>query len=202
MFRTDIINSLISKFNYDKYLEIGVYKPERNFNSINISYKVGVDPEPNAKARFCCTSDEFFKTNTNSFDIIFIDGLHYSDQVYKDFENSLRFINPNGTIMFHDCNPSQRIHQEIPKKVVHWNGDCWKAWVKIRNEYPDLESFVIDTDEGCGIIKIWNKNFKKQNNVDVVLDYSDLEDNREQILNLVDVEWFKNWLKQSPKILL
>ena len=37
------------------------------------------------------TSDEFFKQNEDTYDVIFIDGLHTSDAVYRDINNSLKF---------------------------------------------------------------------------------------------------------------
>ena len=35
-----------------------------------------------------------------------------------------------------------------------WTGDVWKAIAKIRIERDDLQIKVIDTDYGCGIIRI------------------------------------------------
>ena len=44
MKRTDIINALVNKYNYNTYLEIGVRHLEDNFNHINCIDKIGVDP--------------------------------------------------------------------------------------------------------------------------------------------------------------
>ncbi|HEX4839282.1 MAG TPA: hypothetical protein VFU89_02430 [Rhabdochlamydiaceae bacterium] len=57
--RTDLINYLIVKNGYKKYLEIGVADGE-NFRRINAPEKVGVDPSPAASATYRMTSDEFF----------------------------------------------------------------------------------------------------------------------------------------------
>ena len=43
--RTSIINHLIKKNNFKKYLEIGVRKGN-NFNKIEIDFKIAVDPNP------------------------------------------------------------------------------------------------------------------------------------------------------------
>ena len=51
----------------------------------------------------------------------------------------------------------KKIHQEIPRKSDYWNGDVWKAYVRVRNERKDVEMCVVDTDTGVGIIKILNK---------------------------------------------
>ena len=44
------------------------------------------------------TSDAFFATNKESFDFIFIDGLHEANQVFRDAMNSLEWLNPGKAI--------------------------------------------------------------------------------------------------------
>jgi hypothetical protein len=58
--RTDLLNHLAEKYDLQRYLEIGVQVPELNFDKINCPDKIGVDPDPSAKATFCKSSDEFF----------------------------------------------------------------------------------------------------------------------------------------------
>ena len=50
------------------------------------------------------TSDEFFKNYKNNidFDLIYIDGSHYSKDVYNDAINSLKVLKKNGYIIFDD----------------------------------------------------------------------------------------------------
>ncbi len=71
--------------------------------------KTGVDPSPRRVLAewemHQMTSDAFFATNTSKFDLIFIDGLHTSDQVIKDIFNALAALAKNGVIAVHDCNP-------------------------------------------------------------------------------------------------
>lgn len=158
MKRWEILNRFISERDYKSYLEIGIHDPNDNFNKIYIANKVGVDPDPNSNATYITRSDDFFANNTEKFDIVFIDGLHEAHQVYKDIKNALKFINPGGIIMCHDCNP---ISMEGAKDFedfqledygkYSWNGDCWKAFVKYRFESDYLVYTLID-DEGCGII--------------------------------------------------
>lgn len=59
--RTDLLNHLATKYNLKRYLEIGVQNPIQNFDKIICEYKVSVDPDPNAHASFCKTSDDFFE---------------------------------------------------------------------------------------------------------------------------------------------
>ena len=113
-------------------------------------------------------SDDFFITNDEKFDCIFIDGLHHYDQVKKDIENSIKFLNENGIILIHDCLPNNINAQAVPRTEVDWNGDVWKAFVEIRTK-PYLDSYTCYADHGIGVIlkrnntsllNIDTKNFK------------------------------------------
>jgi len=153
MNRIEIINGLIQKNNYKRYLEIGVRGGDC-FNNINCENKVGVDPDKGSAATIFNTSDEFFKSFKGKFDIIFIDGLHHADQVEKDILNSLKHLSNGGTIVMHDCLPTSKRMQEIPlMEQSEWTGDTWKAYFKLRTERSDLEMAVVDCDWGCGIIR-------------------------------------------------
>ena len=186
MLRSELINIIINKTNAKKYLEIGVYDGV-NFNSINCSHKVGVDPDETSAATFHLSSDDFFYQNKDNFDVIFIDGLHHADQVYKDILNSLMFLNDGGHIVCHDMNPTQEKHQIVPYQGGIWNGDCWKAFVKLRQERSDLEMFVVDTDHGCGLIKKGNQ---KTLSLNIDLNWNDFEKNKKQWLNIISVGEF------------
>ena len=101
MLRTDIINRLIEKHKYKSYLEIGIGDAV-NYRLINCENKSNVDPcfdnydsQATAMVINRCTSDEFFSKNTEKFDIIFIDGLHEYEQVYRDIINSLNALQQN-----------------------------------------------------------------------------------------------------------
>ena len=153
MLRTDIIQKFITKRNYKSYLEIGTYR-NVNFDKITIDNKVSIDPDLEAKATYQMTSDEFFAVNQDKFDIVFIDGLHEHNQVYKDIQNSLKFLNPNGVIILHDCMPKNEKMQLWDNKshqFEEWTGDTWKAYYKALNEI-NYKVYVLDTDYGCGVI--------------------------------------------------
>ena len=192
MKRTEIIQSLINKTNAKKYLEIGM-GPGINFSNIKCEYKICVDPTPTVPVTFNLTSDEFFKQNNETFDVIFIDGLHWAEQVYKDIINSLNVLNDDGYIICHDINPHSEFIQQYPqpKAESEWTGDCWKAWVKLRSENDKLNMFVVDTDYGCGIISRGRQSLIKINDV---LTWEDLNNNRISLLNLISIDEFKQKL--------
>jgi len=188
MTRTSIIQLLIDKVGAKKYLEIGM-GPGVNFNEIKCDFKVSVDPTPTVRVTYTMTSDEFFKKNKEIFDVIFIDGLHWSDQLHKDIINSLSVLNEGGYIICHDINPMDELIQRYPQPVKEseWTGDCWKAWVRLRSERNDLIMEVVDTDYGCGII---TRGLQEKININEDLTWDFLDKNRREILNLISVENF------------
>ena len=187
MKRWDIINQLIEQFGMTRYLEIGTQKDEC-LSKIKCKHKVGVDPSPmwhsitNSTGFYKMTSDDYFAQNTEKFDIVFIDGLHHAEQATKDIDNALKLIDYEGAVVVHDCNPVLKESQIIPEPVVkNWNGDIWKAWVRLRRR-DLLSMYVINTDHGVGVIQ-WGFS-----NLLVVpeeeLTFENLEKNRKKWLNL------------------
>ena len=184
--RYDIIKKIIEKKKYSSYLEIGCFEDE-TFNKINIDKKVGVDPNSGGNVRL--TSDNFFKINKDTFDIIFIDGLHTFEQVKKDITNSLNILNKNGVLLLHDCLPQKIRDQASPRAHEHWNGDVWKAIVECRTQ-KDIDTYTCFADQGIGVIfkrpnhNILNlnyKNFKK-------IKFKDYYYNYKEYMNLIDVK--------------
>ena len=192
MTRTEIINGFIYKNNYKSYLEIGVNTPSQpgyNWVGVKIDIKHGVDP--NVDTTYRMTSDDFFENYiTQKYDIIFIDGLHIFEQVYRDIINSLNNLNEGGIIVVHDCNPVTEITQRRVRASDAWHGDVWKAIVKLRIENSDLDICTVNTDEGCGIIKKGKQDLLFVNDNVNVYDYSFLEENRKIALNLINVDEF------------
>lgn len=187
MTRTEIIQSLIDLHCYKSYLEIGVQNGV-NFNAVKCNNKVGVDPDMKSKATIFQPSDLFFTLNSETFDIIFIDGLHESEQVMSDLENAYVCLNKGGVIVVHDCNPEKEIHQRVPRESKIWNGDVWKAFIQFRSD----DDFVIDTDCGVGII--WQgggvHSADLLNGLDLV--WTNFVQNKKRWLNLISVDEFKN----------
>tara|TARA_B110000977_G_scaffold87030_1_gene115886 strand:- start:776 stop:1453 length:678 start_codon:yes stop_codon:yes gene_type:complete len=148
-FRWDLIKYLHEKNNFKSYLEIGCDNNQL-FSRINIKKKFGVDPSSGGNIRK--TSDEFFKNNKETFDLVFIDGLHEYSQVKKDILNSLKFLNKDGLILVHDCLPESMSKQAVPRYRMLWNGDVWKAIVDLRQD-KNIEIYTCEADEGISIIQ-------------------------------------------------
>lgn len=155
---------------------------------------------------FELTSDDFFSAKADylrqagGIDVIFIDGLHLYEQVVIDVENALQFLNPGGVILLHDCNPASAaaaIRGKSPDEIKknpppgwtgEWNGDVWKAIVELRSQRSDLDISVFNCDYGIGYItKSPAKKMLAFSTAEVLkLEYKDLEENRQELLNLKD----------------
>jgi len=150
--RAFIINYLVKKYNYKSYLEIGCNLDD-TFSKVLVENKVGVDPNSGGTIRL--TADDFFEKNDQTFDIIFIDGLHKDYQVIKDVENSLQVLNKNGTIVLHDCKPlleDEAQDDEYESRSGIWNGTVWKALIYLKS-LNDIDIRVLDCDWGIGIVR-------------------------------------------------
>ena len=181
--RLEIVQNIIEKKKYKSYLEIGTFDDEL-FSFIKCEKKIGVDPYSGGTHRMY--SDDFFIANDEKFDCIFIDGLHHYDQVKKDIENSIKFLNENGIILIHDCLPNNINAQAVPRTEIDWNGDVWKAFVEIRTK-AYLDSYTCYADHGIGVIlkrnnrsllNIDTKNFKS-------LKFNYFYKNHKRIMNII-----------------
>lgn len=146
----DIIEEAFIKNKYRSYLEIGC-QYDACFRRIPAERKVGVDPYMGGTHRM--TSSQYWFENAETFDCIFIDGLHESSQVYEDIINAMHRLNPGGVIFVHDIHPESEIMQRVPRETGEWTGDVWKAWKKTKHECPDFEFEEIDIKYGLGKIR-------------------------------------------------
>jgi len=190
IYRWDLIQFLINKYKFQNYLEIGCDK-DQSFSKIIIKNKVGVDPISGGTIR--ASSNNFFIKNKNTFDIIFIDGLHHYNQVLTDINNSLNILNNNGFILVHDCLPRTLAQQAVPRYRGSWQGDVWKAIVELRTK-ENLDIITCKIDFGVAIIrKKINQNLLKIDCVDFSkLKFKDYYYNHNKLMNIIS---YKNTLE-------
>lgn len=151
--RLELIQHFIRKTKCTDYLEIGCDK-NQVFSKIKMKNKIGVDPARGGTHRM--TSDQFFERhNKKEYDVIFIDGLHYYDQVARDVINGLKVLKPHGAILIHDMLP--RTPEEaivpIPENAGVWLGDVWKLIFDLAN-CADIDFRIARTDCGVGVITL------------------------------------------------
>lgn len=160
MTRWELCNDHLALFHPSRFLEIGVKRGTAG-KRIQADFKLGVDPEPAGLAHkyytqlYKQTSDEFFAEQANgslNLHCVLVDGLHHADQAMRDVLHSLDHLSPVGIIVLHDCNPQTEGAQIVPRQQVHWNGDVWKVIVTLRATRSDLRVYVLDMDEGLGVI--------------------------------------------------
>jgi hypothetical protein len=191
--KEELMNHLIRKFGYKTYLEIGVMNGEC-IRRIQIQHKDGVDPVKRVSdVNYEMESDKFFSSHTDKrYDLIFVDGHHDSEYVHRDINNSLNRLNTNGTIIVHDCYPTNPSHA-VKMRYIHtseWNGDGYKVINGIiHNHSNDLECFVVNFDWGVGVIRKKNAN-PVTVNYNESFSWEQMIANPKETLNLVSPEEF------------
>jgi len=156
---TQLLNALIEKYNLKSYLEIGVQNPANNFDKIKCERKVAVDPcikgifenDDSLITEYGWESDVYFSKKTETFDLIFIDGLHHADQVQRDFENSLRCLSDNGYIVIHDVLPANEAGTIVPRETKMWWGNVYQ-WAMNICKYDGIIYKTFDIDNGCMLV--------------------------------------------------
>lgn len=227
--RLTCINLLIKKRNFKNYLEIGVFLG-KVFFYVKVTHKTAVDPQfrfghyrrfkrifigiTNLWARFYKkTSDDFFRKDApqlysrRPLDICLVDGMHEYEYALRDVENALLHLQRQGVILMHDCNPAQlenavTFDQWKSRQYTGlWNGDVWKTILHLRSYRHDVTVFVLDCDEGIGVVT-WGSpehklNFTKEQIQ--ALTYEDLAQNRSAWLNLKEPSYFFEYFGIDPK---
>jgi len=238
--RYDMIQACIDvikkKKNKVNYLEIGV-QTGYCFFKIKADNKLAVDPDFIIKLKnkvksyfnnfsnfnnefFELTSDDFFAQKSDrikeigGLDVVFIDGLHLYEQVIKDIENSLQYLNKGGVILVHDCNPlnenaavraytsAEVAAMNLPGYDYIWNGDVFKAIVGLRATRKDIDILVINSDHGVGIITQGEADSPLTLTETQLanLNYADLDKNRESYLNLKQPGYFPTFISKIAKV--
>lgn len=185
MHRYDIINKLIKKYDYKSYLEIGTQFGQC-FQHIDIENKICVDPVKSYdKLTHEMTSDDFFQQNKEKFDIIFVDGLHTEEQCLKDILNSVKVLNKNGSIIVHDCLPSDEKFTD-----PGWNGTVYRSIIELRYWYSDVDVKVIDTDCGCGFIRKGKQDPYNKVPISLAKTFEYYNNNKKDLMNMISVNEF------------
>ena len=203
---TDILNFLVEKYKFQSYLEIGVNYNGANYNQIQITNKEGIKPQPLEYPISQVYSDVFFKiTDENKkWDLIFNEGVHTLEQTYIDARNSIKHLNEGGFILIHDCNPPTEYHQrpyeEFVKMGGAWNGQAYRAFIRLKNELRDWSCFVIDIDWGCAILtprKIL-KNIQLTYGIGRIT-WEIFDKNRKELMQIITAEEFENAINDNIK---
>jgi hypothetical protein len=109
-----VIEQLVCGIPDCRYLEVGVrWATCWNRVAPLAAWAEGIDIDPAVKEHVktevpvqIMSSDDYFRLNrSKTFDVIFLDGDHSFEQISKDFENALRLLSREGTVVLHDTWP-------------------------------------------------------------------------------------------------
>lgn len=220
--RGTFIKHIIKKYNFKSYLEIGLsHNPLSPYRLIDDSEvtKCSIDIDKTTNADYCMKSNDFFdeirenkkhKYYGFKWDVIFVDGDHRSDIVYKDILDSYEFLNENGIIFLHDILP-EFYHRslEMPLSFTYNQqqlgvnmalNDAWKVIPHILKNHSNMNvcSLVEKEQEICGLGVITKTNNRKLMNKkeNEFYRYDFHRENLRRFSNLINVEQFDNWLEQ------
>lgn len=148
-----LISEIVRTTGCKKYLELGVCKGELlQMVSKFCSDITAVDIADNRVHKigkfFHMKTEDFFKQNEETFDIIFIDASHKIEDVVDDLNNSINVLNPNGLILLHDTDPANA-------SLINENGDFCGDAVKLNFMNFENLSFVTMPvgDEGVTVVR-------------------------------------------------
>jgi predicted O-methyltransferase YrrM len=151
--RKTVVRALIQATGARSYLEIGCAE-NLLFDTVQADRKVGVDPAQGGTHRM--TSDAFFAANGETFEVVFIDGLHVYNQVRRDVANALKVVPAGGWIALHDMFPRDWIEEHTPQiSTSRWTGDPWKVGFELIRT-TGVEFRLLSIDHGVGVIRVLN----------------------------------------------
>ena len=114
----DIINLHPLINDYESYLEIGSRPSSECYDFVNIKSKISTGSD----------SDSFFASNNEEFDVIFINGDRYHDQVLVDIENALKVLKFKGIIVIPDTLFEGPVTEDNSRGTT-----TWKAVASLRS---------------------------------------------------------------------
>ena len=87
------------------------------------------------------------------YDVILVDSFHEYETTIRDLREACDLVQPNGTIIVHDCFPTDEKIVEPRYKNGGWCGVTYKAYIDFVLAAPRLWFCTVDTDFGCGVIR-------------------------------------------------
>lgn len=175
---TDFFSFINRELSPKSYFEIGTHLG-RSLKSFTCN-AVCVDPnfmleEDALKGR---TQTHFFQMSSDAFfaekdlrsifnsgpDICFLDGMHRSEYLLRDFIGTERLCHSRSIVFMHDCLPvnsrmALRTHEIGDESEggwrYAWTGDVWKVVPLLKKHRPDLRIFYLDCAP-TGLVAVMN----------------------------------------------
>jgi hypothetical protein len=160
------LNRVVDITHATSYLEVGVDEG-KTISRVSIPFRAGVDPRI-SKVRdlddlvgikwYNMTSDDFFAMpRTEKYDVIFLDGLHTSEQTFRDFCNSLCVANHGTVWLIDDVLPNspynalrsqdraRRLRDVQGIEDKSWHGDVFRVVLLLRTLFPTFAMCTLTT---------------------------------------------------------
>ena len=166
--KTDLINELAAVHGYRSYLEICtpttgrlyatvdrdryttchrlMYRcPDKFDDGLPIDFRTsGLDIERHLRV---------IRAVERKYDVILVDPFHEYETTIRDLREACELLQPNGTILVHDCFPTDEKIVEPRYQIGSWCGVTYKAYIDFVLATPRLWFCTVDTDFGCGVIR-------------------------------------------------
>lgn len=175
--RAEVVQGILSLFESPRYLEVGVNKGE-TFHKVSAHEKVAVDPkflfdldiartQQGSATYHEVTSDEYFGSLVSSqerFDVIYLDGLHTSEQTLRDFINAMTFLRDDGIIIIDDVRPPSyvasipdrrtfnRVREYVGSASKSWMGDVFRLVYFIETFAQQFSYRIVSDNHGQAIV--------------------------------------------------
>jgi hypothetical protein len=164
MRKYEIVNTLIAKNRYRRYLEIGTPLAGFRFSRIDrtnlslchrLMYRCPASFQDGAEITFRSQDDRISQliNPAMSYDLIFIDAHHTLECSLRDLQAALDMLSPEGAIVAHDCCPTRKSAATPWFHPGSWTGVTYCAYIDFVLSHPDLDYYTVDSDFGCGVIK-------------------------------------------------
>jgi hypothetical protein len=164
MQKYEIVNALINRNHYRRYLEICTPTTGQRFSRIQhaglywrhrLMYVCPPGFQDGSEITFRSESIQISHLLDQSvpYDIIFIDPYHNFECSLRDLESALAILRPDGTLVVHDCCPPARELAGPSYRPGSWFGVTYCAFIEFVQSHTDLVYYTVDTDCGCGVVK-------------------------------------------------
>lgn len=164
MRKFEIVNALIARCGYRKYLEICTPTTGLLFGRVDrtrlqwkhrLVYRCPAEFNDGWEITFRSEHEQIGRSTTPAmrYDLIFIDPFHSFECSMRDLEFATDVLEPGGAIIVHDCSPPTRESASAWFRPGSWCGLTYSAYIKFVLSHPELVYYTVDTDFGCGVIR-------------------------------------------------
>jgi hypothetical protein len=123
--------------------------------------------------------------------------MHLFEFALRDFMHLEKFCTSESVILLHDCYPGNAEMAARKPTTGWWTGDVWKVVICLKEYRPELQISVVDVPPaGLGVLTGLNpastaleERYEQICTRFLAMDYSVLENGKEQKLNRVANDW-------------